>query len=727
MTVCLLRRTACSLPAFAALLFVLDACTVRAISVPHHADIQQLPPVRERAFSPSFDCGEAASAVQDLVCGSPALSGLDKELASQFRRRLRQADLIGRDQLLATERHWLVTRRSRCAIPAARQRDLSPDPATEACLARLYQERIAAVAGWSVPARTAELAPIAAYVAITGAEYRDPGLCTPLGTMLEAAIQRSGGLDPTQLPGLTELAGTHGAAQTVQPYRLAVASYEGGPDQSYQLRARSLLVGENTQPALDQTAFTQWIKAQPNHGGRFSLAASEAKDFAAIDVVRYQNRVLALAVEPWGYYSPAAIGESSYAGIFEILGPGQVEPRCLYKTYLRPPVHGGFDALPNFTALRAGLEALGGTPPADFDPNDRREAHLFDEELAWTLLNLPLIGTAEVRQADWAGWLHRREDATLDALFAWSERDLPSKTTYRKLVALMRPAQEELVQAFEQTQGLKPGEAAQAADLVLIELFEHSIATFAGSAAIEALPPVTDGIEANNKALRDYRARIEAREEAFALGRTSRSPVAAEPGYRQRYSVAPLPGDLEAGRPIRSLHSAVLNHLPADALADYVKYEFLTPGHAHSTGSGGETSMMAAVDVPDTVSLLLTAGASPNEANAWHKTPLMAAAQADQLETARRLLEAGADPEASTIPWTAEEGGVPMFEIHTGARTALMYAAADARPALIRLLLERGAEPRDRDTAGRRACDHLNENSALAEAERKEAQAMLCR
>jgi uncharacterized protein YecT (DUF1311 family) len=684
--------TARSLPtlslAATVLLCSLGGCTIRAVSVPHHADIQPLPPLREREFAPSFDCGEAASAVQDMVCGSKTLSALDTELAAAFRRQLRDADLIGRDQLLATQRHFLATRRGQCHIPPERRRDSRPDPALETCLARLYRERIAAVSGWSVARRAEAEAPIAAYVAITGAEYREAALCTPLGGVLEAAIQRAGTLDPAQIPEMTELAGTHGAAAASQPYPVAVASYQGGPDQGYQLRARSLKVGET---ALDQTAFIDWIKAQPNHGGRFSLVRSDAGDFAAIDVVRYDNRLLAIAVEPWGYYAPAAVGESSYAGVFEIAGPDRIEPRCLYKTYLRPPAHGAFESLPNFAALDAALEAVQGAPAEALDPNDRREAHLFDQELRWSLFNQPLIGTGDIRQGGWAGWLHHRHDATLDALFAWSERDLTSKILYRKLITLMRPAQDELVRAFEETDGLTPGEAAQAAELVLIERVEHGIGRYAGSAAIAAAAPGT------------------------------------LQSYRQRFATAPAPGDLEAGRPIRSLHSAVLNHLPEDALADYLKYEFMTPGHAHSTGAGGETSLMAAVEAPQTVSLLLKAGADPNESNAWAKTPLMAAAQADQPEAARLLLERGADPEAVTIPWNAVEGGVEMFAIHTGGRTALMYAAAHADPALISLLLDRGARPQDRDSSGRRACDYLADNPALTDTDRRAAGATLCR
>ncbi len=164
------------------------------------------------------------------------------------------------------------------------------------------------MSAWSVAAQRDALSPIAAYVAVKGADYRDSALCTPLGSILETAIQRSGSLDPSHLPELTELAGTHGPASTAEPYPISVTSYEGGPDQSYQLRARALFTGDPQHPAFDQVAFTKWVKAQANAGGRFSLAESDAKEFAAIDVVRYGGRLLVLAVEPWGYYSPAAIG-----------------------------------------------------------------------------------------------------------------------------------------------------------------------------------------------------------------------------------------------------------------------------------------------------------------------------------------------------------------------------------------------------------------------------------
>ena len=105
----------------------------------------------------------------------------------------------------------------------------------------------------------------------------------------------------------------------------------------------------------------------------------------------------------------------------------------------------------------------------------------------------------------------------------------------------------------------------------------------------------------------------------------------------------------------------------------------------------------------------------------------MAAAQLDQLDTAKLLLDAHADLAAVTVPLTASENGVAMFQIHTSGRTALIYAAGNAHPALIRLLLDRGAKPGERDSAGRTACDYLRDNAALGEAERKEATSMLCR
>jgi len=676
----------------ALLALALAGCTFgRKVEVSHEKPDEKplvfVPP----AYHPSFDCLEAASIAQDEVCGSKILSGLDEAMAASYRRAIRNSDLIGSSQLASLQAHWLIDRRTACALPAGRRKDQPADPAAEACLQALYRERIARLDAWPKPVRAAGRGhPIGAYVSFQGADYRDP-LCAPVQQLLEESIQRNGDVDPHHLSGAAELASTHGdAAALGLPFRLAVTAYKGDADKSYELRAQTLSI--DGQPVVDQAIFGAWIRQQPNSGGRFFVAISDSKDFAALDAIRYQGRLFALAVEPWGYFSPASIGEASYAGLFEILGPGRAEPRCLYKTYSRPPARGAFDALPSLTQLRALLVTLQGEAPADYDPNDRRAAHLLAEARLWHDLNLPLIGTGEELQDGWAGWLRKRHDATWDALFAWSERDLGSKTLYRQLIDLMAPAGTELAQTFRDAQGLSPAEARDAADLALMELIEQHLGTYPGSEAAEAENP-----------------------RALAT-------------YRPRFAVAPKPGDIEAGRPIASLHSAALNGA-GDALGDFIRYEYGQLGHARSRGADGETALMAAAGNPATANLLLSAGADPNETDAAHRTALMTAARLDQLDTAQRLLDAGADPERATIAWTGTgpEGTAMPASAVTQGETALMIAADHARPALIRLLLDHGARPQDRDGNGGTACDRLAGNFRLEPADRTALAALLCR
>jgi hypothetical protein len=94
-----------------------------------------------------------------------------------------------------------------------------------------------------------------------------------------------------------------------------------------------------------------------------------------------------------------------------------------------------------------------------------------------------------------------------------------------------------------------------------------------------------------------------------------------------------------------------------------------------------------AVEYPAAVRLLLAKGAHPDIPNDFGKTPLMYAAQYNQLESARLLLDAGANPNAVTVhpSYTCE------YSLGTTNVTALDYAARYASAAVIKLLLAHGA------------------------------------
>ena len=94
-----------------------------------------------------------------------------------------------------------------------------------------------------------------------------------------------------------------------------------------------------------------------------------------------------------------------------------------------------------------------------------------------------------------------------------------------------------------------------------------------------------------------------------------------------------------------------------------------------------------AVEYPEALEDLLQRGANPNQANAFGKTPLMYAAQYDQVESARILLRHGANPNAQTINPSDDCN----FTLNRFGVTPLHYAARYGSAEMIRLLVENGA------------------------------------
>jgi ankyrin repeat protein len=85
----------------------------------------------------------------------------------------------------------------------------------------------------------------------------------------------------------------------------------------------------------------------------------------------------------------------------------------------------------------------------------------------------------------------------------------------------------------------------------------------------------------------------------------------------------------------------------------------------------------AIIGSPSVVDALLEAGADPNTRNPEGETPLMAVARSGNVEAARRLLEARADVNARE-DW--------------GGQSALMWAAAQGQPQMVKLLAEHGGD-----------------------------------
>jgi ankyrin repeat protein len=124
------------------------------------------------------------------------------------------------------------------------------------------------------------------------------------------------------------------------------------------------------------------------------------------------------------------------------------------------------------------------------------------------------------------------------------------------------------------------------------------------------------------------------------------------------------------------------------------------------------TALLDAAYQGDTgrVTALLKAGADPDEANDFGATPLSEAARRGDAEVLKLLLDAGADPrksnaEGETVLMTvARTGNVAAAKVlvkagaevdareHWGGQTALIWAAAQNQPEMIRFLASRGAD-----------------------------------
>lgn len=83
------------------------------------------------ANSASFDCAKASSRIETTICGSPRVSNLDEELASEYQKALSRAPDAGgaKDEVRSAQRAWLRGSRDACSDAI--------------CLEKAYSQRVA--------------------------------------------------------------------------------------------------------------------------------------------------------------------------------------------------------------------------------------------------------------------------------------------------------------------------------------------------------------------------------------------------------------------------------------------------------------------------------------------------------------------------------------------------------------------------------------------------------
>jgi ankyrin repeat protein len=134
----------------------------------------------------------------------------------------------------------------------------------------------------------------------------------------------------------------------------------------------------------------------------------------------------------------------------------------------------------------------------------------------------------------------------------------------------------------------------------------------------------------------------------------------------------------------------------------------------------GSTPLLLAAQLDDleTVDLLLRAGADPKTANRYGVAPLFAAATTGNAAIIEKLLAAGADPNTAlpegetTLMTAARTGSVTAIKVLVArgadvnakerwrGQTALMWAAAENNAAAVKALVETGADPAVRSNGG---------------------------
>jgi uncharacterized protein YecT (DUF1311 family) len=438
------------------------------------------PPETADAATASTNCFEASTPAEQLTCATPALAGANLALVQALQSRLRVAGVFSRDALLADQRAWLLTLTSACHLPQTA--GAAAPPSAAACLAQQYRSQAASLAGWqkppSQPGGRDGMAQYVHFRISPGAQSMNPQFCGGLARGLDAALASTGSADPAAITGAREIAGSHGAATGSAGGRsFAVTLRPANAYGGFQQRAAGVAV--NGAAALTSVSLGALLQSTAaNQGARFSSYASQTDDYGAADVFTYDGRTVALLADTWGFNTPAAPGEFAHAGAWD-LDATPPAPLCLFDTFQMPAENGTFDTLPAFAPWRDTLLQIRDSAQPSLGVGVMRDQSQLRAETNFLLLNLPLVVTGEARAGDWTPWLRHRHDDVLDALFAWSTSDPAHKPVFDKAFSLLRPAANDLVHAYQQTQALSGEEARQAAGLAIMELLYGATVNFA--------------------------------------------------------------------------------------------------------------------------------------------------------------------------------------------------------------------------------------------------------
>jgi uncharacterized protein YecT (DUF1311 family) len=623
---------------------------------------------------PNSKC-EKAAPVDRLICLDPALAALDASLGAAFQDyRDRAARQVDRDARTADQRVWLEARLAACPPVVEQQRAAVPEgAANEAqaeCLSRIYEQRLAVLryernaASWPhirfrptiVEGAGTKLCEdlehdlvasfLGSAVRVNPLGEREIGFVPVAGLGDDPVVQRAD-IDAYNLgkpfPILQWIANQGAAGSPTVEYR--------GFDSPKELLAAigrgveplAQSVREAAHPVIDIDRLPQPDPTKPQTRPRAAFASPSKLSVDKMPRFFRYEDHVYLA----GPMQPVP-GKPGGLGIYRLYGPASLHRVCLFDAHA--PATSSPDralALHEIETLERAAGPL--SPSGSLCASAPDEARSLADHAAWR----PWV-------LEWDRPMPVGFSGEQLALYM-SNRGLtgPERARqYRGYVTARANAIEALAPFYRNEFGRSPAEAKRLAALYLDR-------------------KISDGLELDP----DDEAAI----------------VLFAADYAEKHSAqrAALSGDTARLREI-------LGPEPR-AIAKGIR------------GDLDEPLTSDALEHPETLRTLLELGLDPNEVGASGYTPLIMAARLDLGEAVGILLAHGAavDSRAKDAVAQTDSAGDPQCmngDKATGdtpGRTALSYAAELASPATMRLLLDHGADPASRDSAGRRPADYV--------------------
>ena len=630
----------------------------------------------------STKCEKTLTGIDRLVCLEPSLAALDAAIGRAFHDYLdRAAKPAEREARTANQRLWLAGRLTACPAVAWLQSDAEPGDArsegAEACLTRIYEQRIAVLrfernaAAWP----HVRFRPTIVEGAGTklcedlerdlAASFLGRGLfVNPLGEREIGFIPVAGlGEDPIvrradidaynsgkPFPVLQWIATDGGERLPTVEYRAFASSKDLLDAIGRGVEPLAHGLHAAAHPVIDIDQLPHPDPAKSQTRPRAAFARSAE---LSIDVMPRFFRYedhVYLA----GPMQPVP-GKPGDLGIYRLYGPARLHRVCLFDAHM-PMAHEPNHALsrPEITTLvrAAGPLLPTGRLCAGIDDEARSLAH-HAAWRPWVLdRRLPMPGGFSGEQLA----LYMRNRGLTG----------PEKARqYRAYVVARTAAIEALAPFYHDEFGRTPAEAKRFAALYLDRKISDGL----------ELDPDDDAVAALFAA--DYVAKHAAQQAALA-GDTQ----------AVREALGPEPSAVAKG---------VTSNLDEPLVTD-------------------------ALEHPDTLRAVLDLGLDPNQVGASGRTPLMVAARLDLVEAANILLAHGArlDTGAKDAVAQTDSTGDPLCMSgdkaagDTPGRTALSYAVELGSPAIVRLLLDHGADPNKPDSNGRRPADYVKNRTGDA-------------